>query len=167
MNHLESFQQIRTFIFDVDGVLTDSRLIVLENGKLLRQTSQRDELAIKLAVDKGYKVAIFSGGNAPGIRERLVGLGVTDLHFGTNDKLDVYDELVDLYELDEEKILYMGDDWPDYQTMRRVGFPTCPNDAIPEIVRICKYISPYTGGTGCVRDVIEKVLRLNDDWMTP
>jgi 3-deoxy-D-manno-octulosonate 8-phosphate phosphatase (KDO 8-P phosphatase) len=166
MNHLESFRQIHTFIFDVDGVLTDSRIIVLEDGKLLHRINQRDELAIRTAVEREYKVVILSGGTSPGLRERLSHLGVTDLYFGTDDKLEAYDEVVDLYELDEEGILYMGDDWPDYQTMRRVGLPVCPKDAIPEIIKISKYVSPLTGGAGCVRDVIEKVLRLHDNWMT-
>ena len=170
MNHLEAFRQVHTFIFDVDGVLTDSRLIVLENGKLLHRINQRDELAIKAAVEKEYRVVIMSGGAGSGLKDRLSQLGVTDLYFSTADKLDAYNELLDIHDLgeqDEEGILYMGDDWPDYQAMRRVGLPVCPKDAIPEIIKISKYISPHTGGAGCVRDVVEKVLRLHDNWMTP
>jgi 3-deoxy-D-manno-octulosonate 8-phosphate phosphatase (KDO 8-P phosphatase) len=167
MNHLESFHEVNTFLFDVDGVLTDSRILIMENGRLLRQLHKRDLLALKTALEKEYRVAILSSSRSDGIREQLEDLGVSDLYLGVDDKLEAYEELVDIYDLDEAGILYMGDDWPDYRPMRRVGMPVCPKDAIPEIVKICKYISPLSGGAGCVRDVIEKVLRLHHNWMTP
>lgn len=167
MNHLETFRDVHTFLFDVDGVLTNSQLLVLEDGKLLRQLNQRDLLALKTAVTQGYRIAMLSSSRSDGIKEQLKALGITDLYLGIEDKLEAYEELIDLYELDEEGILYMGDDWPDYKCMRRAGMPVCPKDAIPEVVKISKYISPFTGGTGCVRDVIEKVLRLHYNWMNP
>lgn len=165
MNHLESFREVHTFLFDVDGVLTNSQILVMENGKLLRQLHKRDLLALKTAIGQDYKVAILSTSRSDGIREQLEDLGITDLYLGVEDKLEAYEELINIYDLDEEGILYMGDDWPDYKCMRRVGMPVCPKDAIPEIVKISKYISPLTGGQGCVRDVIEKVLRLHQSWM--
>lgn len=167
MNHLESFRQVHTFFFDVDGVLTDSHLLILEDGKLLRRMNNRDLFALKTLVQQEYKVIILSSGRSDGIKERLLELGITDLYLGVDDKLEVYEEVIDLYDLDEEGILYMGDDWPDYASMRRVGMPVCPNDAIPEIIKISKYVSPLKGGAGCVRDVIEKVLRLHQNWINP
>lgn len=164
MNQLEQFRDIRAFIFDVDGVLTNNKVLVMENGQLLRQMNIRDGYAIKRAVDAGYKVCIITGGRSEGVRRRLEALGVKDVYLGAQEKLESYEEFVAAYGLDEGKILYMGDDLPDYPVMRRVGFPTCPRDAAPEIFDLALYISPMNGGEGCVRDVIEKVLRLNGSW---
>lgn len=165
MNNLEAFREIDTFIFDVDGVLTNSTVQVTEQGQLLRQMSIRDGLALKTAVNKGYRVIIVTGGQSAGVRSRLAALGIQDIHSGIENKLDTYQEIVRQYDLNEDRILYMGDDWPDYWTMRRVGLPCCPQDAIPEIIKISKYISARTGGNGCARDVIEKVLKLHGNWM--
>lgn len=164
MNNLEVFQQIHTFIFDVDGVLTNSQLLVMEDGQLLRQMNVRDGYALKRAVEEGYKVVIISGGKSEGVRIRLQNLGVPDIYLGIHYKLETYEEVVDMYELDEGGILYMGDDIPDYEVMRRVGLPCCPANAAPEIKAVAQYISGYKGGDGCVRDVIEKVLKLNGHW---
>ncbi|MEL6658587.1 MAG: 3-deoxy-D-manno-octulosonate 8-phosphate phosphatase [Bacteroidota bacterium] len=164
MNNLEIFSQIHTFIFDVDGVLTNSQVLVMQDGQLLRQMSIRDGYAIKRAVEEGYRVVIISGGKSEGVRIRLQNLGVPDVYLGIQDKLDTYEEVVDMYDLEEGGILYMGDDLPDYPVMRRVGLPTCPANAAHEIKAISQYISSFEGGAGCARDVIEKVLRLRGDW---
>jgi 3-deoxy-D-manno-octulosonate 8-phosphate phosphatase (KDO 8-P phosphatase) len=164
VNTLEQFQDIQTFVFDVDGVMTNSDILVLEDGKLLRKMSIRDGYALKYAVQQGYRVAVISGGKSEGVRERLFNLGINDLYTGIDRKIDAYEEFIELYELDEAGILYMGDDLPDYEVMRRVGLPACPADAAPEIRKIAQYVSPRNGGEGCVRDVIEKVLRIRGDW---
>jgi len=173
MNELERFEPINTFIFDVDGVLTDSQLLVLENGKLLRSMNVRDGYAIKRAIDTGYRVAIITGGKSEGVVARLQGLGVVDIYYGISDKVEAYREFMYLYNdpedpdnfIKDENVLYMGDDVPDYEVMRLVGFPTCPADACPEILSIASYVSSAKGGAGAVRDVIERTLRLNGDWM--
>lgn len=164
MNQLERFQPISTFIFDVDGVLTNSHVLVMEDGKLLRQMSIRDGYAIKKAVDEGYHLCVITGGKSEGVKKRLEALGVQDIYIGKQDKTEAYEEFIDAYEIDPDSVLYMGDDLPDFQVMRRVGLPTCPKNAAPEILEIAKYISPYEGGSGCARDVIEKVLRLHGKW---
>ncbi len=164
MNQLEQFQGIHTFIFDVDGVLTNNEVLVTEDGQLLRRMNVRDGLAIKLAIQAGYRVCIITGGKSEGVRKRLEGLGVQDIYLNQQDKLDAYHEYIAAHELDQEGILYMGDDMPDYPVMRRVGLPTCPRNACREILEIATYISPQNGGEGCVRDVIEKVMRLHDKW---
>ncbi len=164
MNQLETFRGIKTFIFDVDGVMTNSQLIVFEDGKPVRQMSIRDGFALKMAVNAGYRVAVITGGKSEGVKSRLQALGIRDIYSGVQDKLEAYEDYIYTFELDEDKILYMGDDVPDYQVMRRVGFPTCPKDAAMEIIQLSQYISPYEGGAGCVRDVIEKVLKLNGEW---
>ncbi|MEM6966089.1 MAG: HAD hydrolase family protein [Bacteroidota bacterium] len=165
MNYLEKFKDIRTFIFDVDGVLTNSEIIVLESGKLLRKMNIRDGYAIKHAIKNDYKVAVITGGKSEGVVRRLQGLGVKDIHFGVDDKVDAYEELVFTYDLDPVQILYMGDDFPDIEVMNKVGIAACPKDAAHEVVEIADYISPIEGGRGCVRDVIEKVMRLHGKWM--
>ena len=165
MNYLEKFKDIKTFIFDVDGVLTNSELIVLESGKLLRKMSVRDGYAIKRAIQKGYRVAIITGGKSEGVVSRLKALGVVDVYAGIEDKADAYRELVYTYDLKPLEILYMGDDFPDIPVMHKVGLATCPKDAAHEVIEIADYISPTEGGKGCARDVIEKVLRLQGKWL--
>ncbi len=164
MNELERFKSIKTFILDVDGVLTNSELIILENGHLLRKMNVKDGYAIKRALKMGYRVCVITGGNSSGVVQRLKGLGVEDIYSNIHDKLDKYEDYIHAYELDPGKILYMGDDLPDYDTMRKVGLPCCPKDAAREIISISQYVSPIAGGKGCVRDVIEKVLKLNGHW---
>jgi 3-deoxy-D-manno-octulosonate 8-phosphate phosphatase (KDO 8-P phosphatase) len=165
MNLLERFQPVQTFLFDVDGVLTNSEIIVLEDGSLIRKMNVRDGYAMKRALRTGYRIGIITGGTSSGVAERLRGLGVQDIYTGVENKLEAYHDYLDKYGLDEEQILYMGDDVPDFEVMRRVGFPTCPRNAAPEILEISQYISPNNGGEGCVRDVIEKVLRIHGKWM--
>lgn len=165
MNELERFAEVRTFIFDVDGVLTNSQLLVLEDGKLLRQVSVRDGFAIKRALAAGYRVALITGGRSTGVTERFRALGVTDIYSGIRDKVAAYQDFKARYGLDDGEILYMGDDLPDYEVMRLVGFPVCPRDACPEILALAKYVSGLGGGAGAVRDVIERVLRNHGNWL--
>ncbi len=164
MNQLEKFRDINTFIFDVDGVLTNNQVLVMEGGELLRKMSMRDGYAIKRAVEEEYRVCVITGGKSEGVKKRLQGLGVTDIYLGAQDKYEIYEEFKYLYDLDAGGILYMGDDWPDYPVMRKVGLPCCPKNAAPEIMDISVYVSPYVGGEGCARDVIEKVMRLHKKW---
>lgn len=167
MNILELFAPIRTFVFDIDGVMTDGSLLVTETGDLLRSMNIRDGYATELAVKKGYNVWVISGGKqeAPAIRLRK--LGVKETHIAVPDKKKLLLELFEKYNAEPSKALYMGDDIPDYAVMQICGLPTCPADAAPEIKSVAQYISPLNGGAGCVRDVIEKVLKLNGDWDLP
>ncbi|MFN7116224.1 MAG: KdsC family phosphatase [Saprospiraceae bacterium] len=165
MNQLEKFRDVHTFIFDVDGVMTDNQILITEAGELLRKMNVRDGYAIKKAVQEGFRVCIITGGSSEGVRKRLEGLGVVDIYAGRQQKMEAFEAFVLKYDLDLHGILYMGDDFPDRAVMRRVGVPTCPSDAIPEILEFVDYISPFKGGDGCVRDVIEKVLKLQDKWL--
>jgi len=164
MNTLEDFKNISTIILDVDGVLTNSELIVLENGQLLRKMNVRDGYAIKAAIAAEFRVCIITGGKSAGVVQRLKGLGVRDIYMGIEDKSDAFEEFVMTYDLDPATIAYMGDDLPDYEPMRRVQIPTCPANAAPEIRQIAQYISPLDGGQGCVRDLIEKIMRIQGKW---
>ena len=164
MNILEDFRHIKTFMFDVDGVMTDASVLITEQGELLRTMNVRDGFAMKRAVDVGYQIFIITGGRSVGVVDRLQGLGVTNIVSGADDKLKFYEDYVAENNLDENRILYMGDDVADFDVMRRVGFPVCPQDAVPEIIEICRYVSPFKGGHGAVRDVIEKTMKLRGKW---
>ncbi len=165
MNQLEKFREIKTFIFDVDGVLTNNEILILEGGELLRKMNIRDGYALKRAVQQGYNVCVITGGKSEGVRKRLNGLGVTDVFMGrSTDKVEAFEAYVYEKDLDPQEVLYMGDDLPDYAVMRKVGLPACPRDAAPEIIEIAEYVSSFEGGAGCAREVIEKVLRLHEKW---
>lgn len=164
MNYPNNLAQITTFIFDIDGVLTDGSVILEPTGEQTRTMNIKDGYALQLAVKRGYKVAIISGGKNEIVRNRFSGLGIYDVFMGASNKLDALDELKLTYDLTNDEILYMGDDIPDYEIMSSIGLPTCPNDAATEIKEISLYISPINGGKGCVRDVIEKVMRAKDNW---
>jgi 3-deoxy-D-manno-octulosonate 8-phosphate phosphatase (KDO 8-P phosphatase) len=164
-SYKEIMNDITTFVFDVDGVLTDGSVFVNTTGEMLRTMNIRDGYALKAAVDNGYNVCIISGGSNEGVRVRLRNLGITDIHLGTPDKVATFDEYTDVYSILPEQVLYMGDDIPDYHVMQLVGLPTCPQDACPEIKGISKYISHKNGGKGAVRDVIEQVMKVQGKWM--
>lgn len=149
---------------DVDGVLTDGRVYLLENGRQARAMHVRDGYALQLAVKKGYPVAVISGAEEAAVRERLERLGLTEIHLGILDKAAVLNTLMSRYGLKPEEVLFMGDDMPDIAALALAGLKACPADAVPEIREMADYISPVSGGQGCVRDVIEKILKLNDHW---
>jgi len=161
---LHQFKNINTIVLDVDGVLTDGTLLVMPGGLMVRRMNIKDGYAIQLAVKKGYHVAVISGGDSPEVKERLLKLGVTDVYMKVHDKLSVLQEYLLLNGLDAAHTAYMGDDMPDYDVMKHVGMASCPVDAATEIKEISTYVSPLVGGAGCVRDLIEKIMRVRGDW---
>jgi len=163
-SYKEIMPQITTFIFDVDGVLTDGTVTIFPNGELIRKMNTKDGYALKTAVDLGYNVCIITGGTNVSVKSRLAGLGITDIYLGAHNKIDQLHEYLEINEISCENVLYMGDDIPDYPCLEMVGLPTCPKDAVPEVQNISKYISQKRGGKGCVRDVIEQVLKVQDKW---
>ncbi|WP_143305278.1 KdsC family phosphatase [Chitinophaga vietnamensis] len=165
MNVLSLFKPITTFVLDVDGVLTDGTLQLLPGGEMSRKMNIKDGYAMQLAMKKGYRVVIISGGRSESVVSRLQGLGIKDIYTGITDKKEKLQDYVFEHDLRWDEILYMGDDIPDYQVMQLVSLPVCPADAAAEIKSISRYISPQPGGHGCVRDVMEKVLKLNGHWL--
>jgi len=163
-SYKEYLHHITTFILDVDGVLTDSTVLITETGDLLRKMSVRDGYAIKTAVDLGYNFCIITGGSNEGVSERLKGLGIKDIYLGSHNKIEHFNEYTSKNKIKPENVLYMGDDIPDLPVMKCVGLPCCPQDAVPEIKSISKYISHKNGGCGAVRDVIEQVLKVQEKW---
>ena len=160
----DKFKQVKAFVFDVDGVLSDGRILVTEQGDQLRSFSIRDGYALQLAVKKGYPISVITGGRSMGVKKRLEGLGITDVFLSVNDKYVVFQEWLTKQGLTAADILYMGDDIPDLENMRTVGLPVCPADAVEEVKAISSYISSRKGGDGAVRDVIEKVMKLQQTW---
>lgn len=163
MTH-SGFEQITTFAFDIDGVLTDGTILVLENGVQARRMSIRDGYALQLAVKKGFHVLVISGAAASPVVDRLQKLGITEVHMGVADKAELLQQYCQAQQIPLSAVIFMGDDMPDYDIMQRVGLPACPADAIEDIQAIAAYKSPYAGGAGCVRDVIEKVMRSQGQW---
>jgi 3-deoxy-D-manno-octulosonate 8-phosphate phosphatase (KDO 8-P phosphatase) len=157
---------VKAFIFDVDGVLTNGSVTLMPDGEQVRVMNIKDGYALQLAIKKGYKIAIISGGRSEMVRKRLNGLGIMDVYLGSQTKIDQYNEFISIYGLKPEEILYMGDDLPDYEVMQRIGVPTCPSDSAPEIRDISVYISDRKGGEGAVRDVIEQVMRVHGHWFS-
>jgi 3-deoxy-D-manno-octulosonate 8-phosphate phosphatase (KDO 8-P phosphatase) len=164
LSYKQLLPKISTFIFDVDGVLTNGMLTIMPSGELVRHMNVKDGYAMKIALNKGFRVCIISGGTNQAVKSRLAALGIEDIYLGAHDKIQQYNEIVDKYNLSEENVLYMGDDIPDLPVMQKVGLASCPNDAVPEIQNASKYISNLKGGEGCVRDVIEQVLKVQGKW---
>tara|TARA_R110002050_G_scaffold223338_2_gene359182 strand:+ start:46875 stop:47402 length:528 start_codon:yes stop_codon:yes gene_type:complete len=163
-SYKEFLQNITTFVFDVDGVFTDGSILITSTGEMLRKMDVKDGYALKTALNKGYNVCIISGGTNEGVRDRMRGLGVTDIYLGAHHKEDPLKEYLATYTIKPENVLYMGDDLPDIPPMLLVGLATCPQNATQEVKAVSKYISPKNGGEGCVRDVIEQVLKVRGDW---
>ena len=164
MSILEKFKTIRTFALDVDGVLTDGSVQVFDSGEQVRRMNTKDGYALQLAIKKGYNIVVISGGNSEGVRLRLQYLGIRDIFLGVHNKKETLQKYALEHNLPENEILFMGDDIPDYAAMKLSGLACAPADAAPEIRHIATYISSFAGGHGCVRDVIEKVLKLNGHW---
>jgi 3-deoxy-D-manno-octulosonate 8-phosphate phosphatase (KDO 8-P phosphatase) len=164
-NYKEQLRNINTFIFDYDGVLTNGSIIMTSAGEAYRVSNVKDGYALQLARKKGYRVAVISGARSESMSQRLASLQVTDVFLGVEKKLDVYREYLSLHNLANDNVLFMGDDIPDYEVMLEAGVSTCPADAAEEIRQVAKYISHFNGGGGCVRDVIEQVLKVQGKWM--
>lgn len=165
MNILAAFKEIKAFVFDVDGVLTDSTILVLSNGEQARRMSIKDGYALQLAVKMDYKVIVISGADVSAVKDRLERLGIAEIHFGVKSKVSLLQEISQQYSLEPSNILFMGDDIPDLEALKWSGLPCCPSDAVQEVKAVAQYISPFTGGAGCVRDAIEKTLKLNNHWL--
>jgi 3-deoxy-D-manno-octulosonate 8-phosphate phosphatase (KDO 8-P phosphatase) len=162
---LTKFKEITTFIFDVDGVLTDGSVYVNEAGEQTRSFNIKDGYALQLAVKCGYNVAAISGSRSKIAIYRLNSLGIKDVFLGAGVKTDTFKTYINERGISPMNVMYMGDDIPDLEVMRQVGMPVCPADAAEEIKELCEYISPIAGGRGCARDVIEKALKIQGKWM--
>jgi 3-deoxy-D-manno-octulosonate 8-phosphate phosphatase (KDO 8-P phosphatase) len=160
----DKMKAVKAFIFDIDGVLTNNELLVTEAGELLRIMNVRDGQAIKWAIEAGYPVAIITGGRSEGAKKRLTDLGVEEYYSGVKDKTVAFQSFLQRTGLKAFEVSYMGDDLPDLPVLRKVALSACPADAVPEVKAACDYLSNLGGGAGCVRDLIEKVMKLQRKW---
>lgn len=158
--------RIKALVFDVDGVLSQQTIPLHPSGEPMRTINIKDGYALQLAVKRGLHVAIITGGKGECISIRYGGLGIQDIYMSASVKTREFTHLIDKYDLMPEEVMYMGDDIPDYEVMQLVGLPCCPADAAPEIKGISKYISQHNGGAGCVRDVVQQILKAQDKWMS-
>lgn len=156
--------RINTFVFDVDGVLTDGLLYCFADGEQVRAFNIKDGFAIKHAIRQGYRVAIISGKNEPGVRKRLEQLDIEDIHLGIEDKVDTFEDYIYMQGIHPATVAYMGDDMPDFEVMQRCGLRACPADAADDIKEISTFISTKDGGRGAVRELIEKIMKVQDTW---
>ena len=163
-SYKEYLEHITTFIFDVDGVLTDGSVTITNDGDMLRTMNTKDGYALKTAIKQGFNICIISGGTNEGVRARLNHLGIADVYLGADNKIEQLNNYLTKHQIKSENTLFMGDDIPDFPVMKMVGLPCCPQDAVPEIKGISKYISHKKGGKGAVRDVIEQVLKVQGKW---
>ena len=158
-------KKIRTIIFDIDGVLSCETIPLGQDGVPCRTVNIKDGYAIQLAMKLGLRIAIITGCKIKAVGLRDEGLGVEDIYLGAAVKIQTYEEYMIKYGYKDDEVMYMGDDIPDLQVMRRVGCPVCPKDACPEIKEASVYVSHCLGGHGCGRDVIEQTLRAQGKWV--
>lgn len=161
----EELRNIKALVFDVDGVLAENQIRLHPSGDLMRTMNTKDGYAMVRALQEKFPIAIISGARSPSIATRFEALGITDIFLNSNNKIDHLNEFLLKYNLEPKNVMYMGDDIPDIPPMKIVGLPTCPNDAAEEVQGISKYISNLPGGGGCVRDIIEQVLRAQGKWI--
>lgn len=164
ISYKQKLNHITTFIFDVDGVLTNGDVLLI-NGDIVRSLNSRDAYCLQYAAKLNYRIFIITGGHSQDVKERLLGLGVIEVHLSSSNKLAVYEQIKRDYQLSDTEILYMGDDIPDLPVMKQVGVATCPEDAAVELKAMAHYVSPYAGGRHCVRDVVEQTLRVQQNWL--
>lgn len=161
----EKIQKITTMIFDVDGVFTDGTLIVTESGDMLRAMNAKDGYAIKKALDEGLNIAIITGGDSLGVVKRFEKLGIDDIFIKISDKLTKFKEYIKDLDINEDEVMYMGDDILDLELLKNVFLPVCPRDACHEVLEASEFISNFDGGRGCVREIVEKVLSSQNKWL--
>ncbi len=163
MNYRKKLKEIKALTFDVDGVFS-KEFLVKDSGEFYRTMNAKDGYAVKQAIEHGFYVGIITGGNSVSIKERFNTLGVTDIYLLQHNKIEAFEDFCAKYELSPENVLYMGDDLPDYEVLKTCGFSACPQDAANEILELVDYISDKKGGEGCVRDIIEQVMKVQDKW---
>lgn len=165
MDKTPDFTRIKAIVMDVDGVLTDGSILAMENGDQVRTMNIKDGYAIQLAVKSGYTLAVISGGRSQGVASRLRGLGVEHIYMGAGEKTPVFKKFITDTGINPEETLYIGDDMPDLPVMEITGISVAPADAAEDILKMAQFITRKKGGKGCVREVIEMVMKQQGRWI--
>lgn len=164
-NYKQKLRNLTTLLFDMDGVFTDGIVWLMPDGEQVRTANVKDGYVIQLAVKKGFRIAVFTGGSSEAVRKRFKGLGVNDVFLGCHDKQEVFDAYMKKHQLKTEEVLYMADDIVDLRVLKAAGVSVCPSDAADEVKAVCDYVSHRAGGKGCVRDIVEQTLKVQGKWM--
>ena len=162
----ERLKKIKAFVFDVDGVFTDGGILATAEGDLYRTFDSKDGFGIRMAMMKGYKLGIITGGRSESITKRFLQCGIKpeDVYLGSRDKIEDFEDFCRKYDLLPEEILYMGDDLPDIPVMQACGCGACPSDAVEDVKEIADWVSEFPGGKRCVRNGLEMVMKLQGKW---
>lgn len=166
-NFKEDIARVKLIVLDVDGVMTNGEITITPEGEFVRAYNAKDGFALSFAIKRGYQVAIITGGRGKALLVRFDMLGIKHVYSNCFAKMDALRELMQKLDVQPEEVLYMGDDIPDVEPMMHVGMPVCPADAATEVVNASRYVSQFKGGEGCVRDVIEQVMRAQNAWYKP
>lgn len=166
MSVLEKFSRIKLLAFDLDGVLTNGKLLIMPDGEWLRQMDIKDGYVLQHAVKSGLHIAVITGSASAAVGNRLKKLGIQNYYENTSSKSLVLSTLTSELGLEPDQVLFMGDDIPDLDAFKVAGCKVCPADAVQEIIEMADYVSPIKGGEGCVRDVVEKVMRTKGIWLS-
>lgn len=161
---LQKLSTLKTFIFDIDGVLTTGNVLVTEEGHMLRSVNIKDGFALQHAVKQGYNIAIISGGNSQGMLHRFQGLGIKEIYLGQKNKMAAFEKVCADFGVTEKQVAYVGDDMPDFPILKRAGLAVCPADAAYDIQEICEWILSVGGGQGCARLLLETAMKLQNTW---
>lgn len=164
MNVFDKLDKVRGIVFDVDGVFTDNKILITDQGEFLRIMNVRDGYAIKRAIAAGLRIGVISGGKSMGVIQRMKILGIQDIYLGIEDKLPVLKKILESWNLDKSNVMYMGDDIPDVECLQYVGLSVCPKDSVPEVLDIVDYVTEQKGGKGCIRQIIEHILQSQNKW---
>lgn len=164
-NYKQKLHRVTTLLFDMDGVFTDGIVWLMPDGEQVRTANVKDGYVVQLAVKKGFRVAVFTGGDSPAVKTRFEKLGVRDVFLNTNDKWARYADYLQQHGLTREEVLYMADDIVDLKVLKDAGVSACPADAADEVKAICDYVSHRKGGRGCVRDIVEQILKVQGKWL--
>jgi 3-deoxy-D-manno-octulosonate 8-phosphate phosphatase (KDO 8-P phosphatase) len=161
---LQKLKSLKTFIFDIDGVLTTGNVLVTEEGHMLRSVNIKDGFALQHAVKQGYNIAIISGGNSQGMLHRFQGLGIKEIYLGQKNKMAAFEKVCSDFGVSRHDVAYVGDDMPDYPILKMAGLPVCPADAAEDVKAICELILSVSGGQGCARLLLETAMKLQNTW---
>ncbi|MFN4319614.1 MAG: KdsC family phosphatase [Aquificaceae bacterium] len=164
MDLKEKALKIRLLVLDVDGVLTDGRLYYTSKGEEIKVFNVKDGFGIKMAQMAGIKVGVISGRESQALRKRLEELGIEEAYLGFNEKLPVLEDMLKRLYLSFEEVAFIGDDYVDLPILKRVGFPMVVCDAPEELRSYALYTTKARGGEGAVREAIEFLLKLREQW---
>jgi 3-deoxy-D-manno-octulosonate 8-phosphate phosphatase (KDO 8-P phosphatase) len=160
----ERAAKVKLLILDVDGVLTDGRIIMDHKGREIKAFDVRDGHGLRLLMEAGIEVAIVTGRSSPVVQKRADDLGITRVRQGVHDKVGVYQEIAREVGITDDETCFVGDDLVDIPLLKRVGIPIVVADGAPEAKRYARYVTQSSGGTGAVREVCDLLLQARGTW---